>query len=67
MPRLNNRKGQIVPEPILYRAPTPEALTHTPGTVIAPGKAVKGGGGAGVITVWAGEGVEKEGSWRRGQ
>lgn len=33
----------------------PEALTHAPGTVTAPGKAVKGGGGARVITVWAGE------------
>lgn len=45
----------------------PEALTLTPGTVISPGKAVKGGGRARVITVWAGEGVEKEGSGRRGQ
>lgn len=41
---------------------TPEALRHTPGTGIAPGKALKGGGGASEITVWAGEGVEKEGS-----
>ena len=45
----------------------PEALTLTPGTVISPGKAVKGGGRARVITVWAGEGVEKEESGRRGQ
>lgn len=42
-------------------AQTPEALTHTPGTVIALGKAIKGGGGARVITVWAGEGLENEG------
>lgn len=54
------RSGTALPGP-------PEALTHTPGTVIAPGKAVKGGGGARVITVWAVERVEKEGSGRRGQ
>lgn len=35
--------------------------------MIAPGKTVKGGGGARVITVWAGEGVTKEGSRRRKQ
>lgn len=49
--------GTALPRP-------PEALTHTPGTVIAPGKAVKGGGGARVITVWAvecvGKGVREE-------
>lgn len=38
-----------------------EALTPTPGTAIAPGNAVKGGGGARGVTVWAGEGAEKEG------
>lgn len=62
MPFLNNRKGQIVCLDQVPRSPqTPEALRHTPGMVIAPGKAIKGGGGARVITVWAGEGVKKEG------
>lgn len=53
------QSGTLLPQ-------TSEALTHTLETVSAPGKAVKGGGGARVITVWAGEGVEKEGSQGEG-
>ena len=45
----------------------PRSSNRTLGTVIAPGKAVEGRGGARVITVWAGEGAEKEGYRRRGQ
>lgn len=46
---------------VLCSPQTPEALTHTPGKAVAPGRAVKGGGGARVITVWAGEGVRRRG------